>query len=158
MTLSDLGSIGEFISSIGVIVTLIYLAIQLRQNTEVMRESQRIARVDAMTSKNELIERSSAQAAINPEILEIRLRAKKEGVRGLSELETARLMSWEAARAMRLESQFFQWENGLLDDDYYDQFRTAISNSAPLWKELGLDYGRPTFRDAVDGILSERDA
>jgi len=158
MTLSDLGSIGEFISSIGVIVTLIYLAIQLKQNTEAMRESQRIARVDAMTTKNELIERSSAQAAINPEILELRLRAKKEGVGGLSELETARLVSWEAARAMRLESQFFQWENGLLDDDYYDQFRRAISNSAPLWKALGLDYGRPTFRDAVDRILSERDA
>jgi len=33
---------------------------------------------------------------------------------------------------MRLESQFFQWENGLLDDDYYDQFRRAIGNSAPL--------------------------
>jgi hypothetical protein len=33
MTISDLGSIGEFISSIAVVVTLIYLSFQLRQNT-----------------------------------------------------------------------------------------------------------------------------
>jgi len=158
MTLSDLGSIGEFISSIGVIITLIYLAIQMRQNTEAMHESQRLARVDAMTTRSDSIERSATQAAINPEILEIRLRARSEGVEALSELEVARLLHWESARAMRLESQFFQWENGLLDDDYYDQFRRAIGNSAPLWEALGLDYGRPTFRAAVDRILSERDS
>ena len=33
MTLEDLGNIGEFIASIGVIVSLIYLATQIRQNT-----------------------------------------------------------------------------------------------------------------------------
>jgi hypothetical protein len=158
MTISDLGSIGELVSGIGVIVTLIYLAIQVRQNTQAMRESQRLARVDAMTTRNDVIERSSTQAAINPEILEIRLRALNGGVAVLSELEIARLRHWEIARAMRLEGQYFQWENGLLDDDYYDQFRRAVSNSAPLWKEMDIDYGRPTFRDAIDRILSERDA
>lgn len=157
MTLADLGSIGEFVSSIGVIVTLIYLAIQVRQNTQAMRESQRIARVDAMTTRNDMIERSASQGAINPEVLEVRMRALKDGVAALTELELVQLRSWELARAMRLESQFFQWENGLLDDDYYSQFQRAISNSAPLWKEIGLDYGRPTFRDAIDRILSERD-
>ena len=33
MTLQDLGSIGDFIGGIAVIITLLYLANQIRQNT-----------------------------------------------------------------------------------------------------------------------------
>ncbi len=33
MSLEDLGNLGEFLGSIGVIVSLIYLALQIRQNT-----------------------------------------------------------------------------------------------------------------------------
>ena len=39
MTLEDLGNIGEFIAAIGVIVSLVYLATQIRQNTRVVRSS-----------------------------------------------------------------------------------------------------------------------
>ena len=37
MTLQDLGSIGEFLAAIATIATLAYLAIQIRQNTRVLR-------------------------------------------------------------------------------------------------------------------------
>ena len=40
MTISELGSIGEFIASIVVLVTLVYLTFQVRQNTQAMRMSQ----------------------------------------------------------------------------------------------------------------------
>ncbi len=39
MTLEDLGNIGEFVGAIGVVVTLIYLAVQIRQNTKSLRSS-----------------------------------------------------------------------------------------------------------------------
>jgi hypothetical protein len=37
MTLEDLGNIGEFVAAVGVIVSLIYLAIQIRRNTGSVR-------------------------------------------------------------------------------------------------------------------------
>jgi len=37
MTIAELGSLGEFIASLGVLITLIYLAIQMRQNTKAVR-------------------------------------------------------------------------------------------------------------------------
>ncbi len=37
MTIQDLGAIGSLIASIGVVVSLIYLAVQLRQNTQGIR-------------------------------------------------------------------------------------------------------------------------
>ncbi len=39
----ELGALGEFLGSIGVIATLIYLAIQIRQNTRTMNQGQRVA-------------------------------------------------------------------------------------------------------------------
>lgn len=37
MSIAELGSLGEFIASIGVVVTLIFLTLQLRQNTKALR-------------------------------------------------------------------------------------------------------------------------
>ena len=41
MTLQDLGSIGEFVAAIATLATLVYLALQIRQNT---REAQAASR------------------------------------------------------------------------------------------------------------------
>jgi hypothetical protein len=39
MTLNDLGNLGEFVSAVAVVVSLVYLAVQVRQNTRMMRVS-----------------------------------------------------------------------------------------------------------------------
>ena len=39
MTLSDLGNIGEMLGGVAVLVTLVYLALQIRQNTRTMRSA-----------------------------------------------------------------------------------------------------------------------
>ncbi|MDX1406234.1 MAG: hypothetical protein R3192_16975 [Woeseiaceae bacterium] len=38
MTLQELGNLGEFIGAIGVVVTLVFLAIQIRHNTQAIRD------------------------------------------------------------------------------------------------------------------------
>jgi len=45
MTLAELGALGEFVGGIAVILTLVYLAIQIRQNTEQIRESSQVSRL-----------------------------------------------------------------------------------------------------------------
>ena len=37
MTIQDLGSIGELIAAIATVATLVYLAVQLKQNTRALR-------------------------------------------------------------------------------------------------------------------------
>ena len=39
MTIQDLGSIGEFVAAIATLATLVYLALQIRQNTRSVRAS-----------------------------------------------------------------------------------------------------------------------
>jgi hypothetical protein len=43
MSLEDLGNIGEFVAAVGVIISLIYLAIQIRQNAEALRSAMQQA-------------------------------------------------------------------------------------------------------------------
>ena len=40
MNIMELGALGEFVGSIGVIVTLVYLAIQIRQNTSQQKQNE----------------------------------------------------------------------------------------------------------------------
>ena len=49
MTLQDLGNIGEFVGAIGVIASLVYLAVQIRQNTTSVRASTFQKQAIAMT-------------------------------------------------------------------------------------------------------------
>lgn len=54
MTLSDLGDLGDFLGGIGVVATLVYLAVQIRQNTQEVRS----ASLDAVAASHMEFQRS----------------------------------------------------------------------------------------------------
>jgi hypothetical protein len=43
MTINELAAIGEIVGAIGVVASLIYLSVQIRQNTHAMDEGRRLA-------------------------------------------------------------------------------------------------------------------
>jgi hypothetical protein len=43
MTVMELGALGEFVGSIAVIATLIYLALQIRQNTSQQKREETVS-------------------------------------------------------------------------------------------------------------------
>ncbi len=43
MSTLELGALGEFLGSIAVLATLVYLSVQIRQNTRGMDESKKLA-------------------------------------------------------------------------------------------------------------------
>ena len=55
MTLQDLGNIGEFVGAIGVIASLVYLAIQIRQNTRTLRAATYESLAQATATSNALL-------------------------------------------------------------------------------------------------------
>ena len=158
-----LGNFGEFIGAIAVVATLFYLAIQVRHskaateaNTASLRENQKIALTDSYLRRNDLMERSASQIALSEDLAEIVLRAREGTLEELTELERSRLQMWENARMIRVESQFFQWQQGLLDDEYFEhQFKYAVKTYAPLWIALGIRFGRPSFRAEVERVLAQ---
>ena len=67
MTLEDLGNIGELVAAVGVIISLIYLALQIRQNSRWLRASLEQSITD---STNQTIQAAAASPQFSRVVLE----------------------------------------------------------------------------------------
>lgn len=137
MTLSDLASIGGLVSSFAVLVSLVYLNLQVRQSD---RNQQ------AQIRQNRSL-RLSAQS------LELADPAVAEGVaKGmaatveLSAVELVQFSYFARARFFGAEDDFYQHSEGLLDDGDFTNFTRSVRQAfiaAP-----GLRLAWPMHREA----------
>jgi len=163
-TAQFLGNIGEFVGAIGVIVTLVYLAIQVRHskqstdaNTRALEEARELAISQAYENRtNSLLAyfcdtRDSAfMSAIVPERDRSRFRQEDEfRVRYHFDMRW-----WQAY----VDNLHYQYSKGYLDQEYFDGTLVgAIRIFAPRWREAGVPENRRKFRDMVDRTLAESD-
>jgi len=129
MTLSELGSIGEFVSSIGVIVSLVYLALQVRKNTETERMSTYQSVVSDFGSLNRTMSSS-------PHLSYLYVNAM-ESFAELDADEKARISQLFFASFHYFENMFYQHRKGYMEEDVWRG-----------WKRLMLTYyASPGFQE-----------
>ena len=83
MTLEDLGNLGEFIGAIGVVVTLVYLALQIRQNTAHLSQNTRAVQLSALEANSESGNRVRELLIMDPKLSDLHLK----GLQGYSQLD-----------------------------------------------------------------------
>ena len=66
--LEDLGNLGDFVGGIGVVVTLVYLAIQIRQNTKQVKQNSRIVGLNAHRDVSKFLTEVLSKVATDPEL------------------------------------------------------------------------------------------
>ncbi len=165
MTLMELGALGEFVGAIAVVVTLGYLAIQIRQNTRAMQESRRLAlaqtyqmRADAL---QEMLVRAAESEHIAPIITKLTSVGYPDDVRSLDQLspiERGRFRLWQIAQQTHWDNLFYQYQQGFLDEEYYhDSFRARVRRLAPIWSALGVTGSRRSFEEEMARIVAEAD-
>ena len=106
-----LGNYGEFVGAIAIVITLVYLAIQVRQNTRMMRASIRQARSDSVVDLYSL----SATSVI------AEIREKESRGEALTEVEEERMFLWNICMWRQQQTTFFQRLDGLLDAQTGDE-------------------------------------
>jgi hypothetical protein len=162
MDWNAIGAIGEIVGATAVVVTLIFLTFQLRQNTKAVDESRRatlsqLYQFRANMHMDGMLRRAES-SGLN--VLEVEAKAFQSGVDALSatELEFMRLHS--IANAVRLDNGLFQHQNGFLDEDFASYVEGVIAHAYPIWLELGiLDYGfRPGFVKEAKRIFEKQKA
>ena len=105
LTIQDLGSLGEFISSVAVLVTLVYLAFQTRQNRMAISAQLDAARINAVMTLNLTAATSNdLQEALN----EDRVRPRT--------INEARRTNYWAATVYQAQWNFIQARRGLMED------------------------------------------
>ena len=103
LTIQDLGALGELLGSVAVLATLVYLALQTRQNTLAIAAQLDAAAIGAQ-------QHFFLSAATSTELQE----ALAEDRTGDATINQARRINYWMARTLRLEREFQQARRGLL--------------------------------------------
>ena len=144
-----LGAIGDFGGSIGVFVSLVYLAIQMRHSAAETRDA-------SVQSVMQLAIQFRAES-YSGELVDIRLKAAR-GER-LSQEETLRFEGYLSALFELNELAFVQYQKNKLDPEYFEAWerRTAAAMSVPailqFWNKTRTGY-RSSFVQYIDGLVA----
>ena len=159
MTIIELGALGEFLGAVGVIATLVYLAIQIRQNTRSLNASQRLALAQTYQMRSDGLQNMLVHAASST-IGGIIFKATEAGypddIAALDTLtaeEWSRFRQWHIAQQAHWDNMHFQYQQGFLDEEYYqDEFVKRVQRLWPAWQAMRLTGGRRSFVDELRRI------
>jgi hypothetical protein len=143
-----LGNYGEFFGAVAVVVTLAYLAGQLRQNTKALRAS-------SYSNWNQVVSSwSHFYAQYSSEFTAIEQRTD------VSELTPDELKILDAAAYLactQAETAFLQYRAGALDGDVFESrmrsYTTFVAGNSvlsQLWLETLRRYGLPEFVESIE--------
>ncbi|MDH4110357.1 MAG: hypothetical protein OEW35_18905 [Gammaproteobacteria bacterium] len=164
MTITELGALGELLGALGVIATLVYLAVQVRQNTRSLEASQRLALAQTYQMRSDALQGMLVQAA-SSQIGGIIFKATQAGypenlaaLDALSPEERSRFRQWHIAQQAHWDNMHFQYQQGFLDEEYYrDEFMKRVQRLWPTWQALRLTSGRQSFFDELRRLETAQD-
>jgi hypothetical protein len=148
MTWEQLGAIGELVSGLAVLVTLIYLAAQIRQAKHLMLSNAHQARTDRNISIMHFLanDDQALQISVDSLVLE-----------DLSPEQRYRAMVVFSSTLRHFEDMQYQHELGLIEEETWNAnldglvSLTATDTSHELWQECKHMFRKP-FVDLVDSI------
>lgn len=148
MIIEALGNLGDFLGGIGVVITLAYLAVQVRQNTRAVKTASRQNVVDSFRTINRLL--------LDPTVAQ----TFSKGLSYYPDLPFTERSTFAAL--MNEHALFFQGahashESGHLEDETYNAYLDWIATvmAAPgsaLWWEVA----RHVYTNRVVQALDER--
>jgi hypothetical protein len=151
VTLSDLASIGSVASAVAVIVSLLYVAQQTRQNTRHTRALIQQGRA-VQSTENPL------RWAENETLADLYIRGNA-GDRSLTRVEVMRYSMLIVSVFWYFEDQFHQHRDGLVADDRFEGSLATLAINLrwpgfrACWRQNRYLYGA-AFRTFMDDILA----
>lgn len=151
MNWTAIGALGEILGAVGVIITLIYLARQIRQNTKASRLATANAVAAAARDWN-------APLLQDPE-LAWTFQVGTEDPTMLDEKEQARFVELCFSLLRMFEDMHYQYQSGFLDPEIwkgYERLYVAYAKAPGFrayWKIRRHTF-RPEFRDFIDSYGS----
>ena len=150
MTLGDLASIGNIVAALAVVMSLIYLARQVRHANLLARSHVR----------QRLVEQAHEELYIlmnNPDLRAAWLPETK-----LSPEAQSKLAFFLAAAMRQREWEWYQYKDGLIDRNvycaYYEviAFHLGADRTRNWWKTVGRLGFNPEFVTEVDALVESR--
>jgi hypothetical protein len=145
MNLDSLNKWLLLVANVGVVVGLLFLIIEVRQNTTALNAQAYQSRSDALREMSLFIAASEDLAAIDANIIirpdtcsEFDRRCgivNEEYIKSLNPTEWQRYKRFLQAQLARVQNLLFQYEQGLLSEQYHqDVIDWVIEYYMPLWE------------------------
>jgi hypothetical protein len=146
--LEALGNMGDFVGGIAVIATLVYLAIQVRQNTRLLGANTLAAASSAMLSFNHLLGSDPAAARV--------FQVGLEDFRSLPEDERRQFLNLLRAAFTAHEHLFGQYEQGLVEEHVWQKNRQIAQNLLDLpHVQIWWKHRKSIFTDSFARALDQ---
>ena len=164
-----LGNFGEFAGAFAVVVTLLFLAVQVKHskesvdaNTKALEESRRLAlaqtyqaRVNTRIGQLQVEAESDYISPILDKLEGLGWRENRAAFDALTSLEQRRLKAWLTAGQRQFDNYHYQYEQGFIDEEYWENVIVpGIRHSAQQWDLIPHTGFRPRFKATVDRILA----
>lgn len=114
MTFETLGNLGDFIGGIAVIVSLAYLALQIRQNTRMLRASALSATTQTYISFNQLLGSDPLAARV--------FQVGLEDFSALTETEQRQFLNLMRAAIISYEHVYQNFDAGLIEAEVWERY------------------------------------
>lgn len=147
-----LGNLGEFVSAVVIVATLIYLAMQVRQNTIAMR------------TKGEQEYAHRILDFYHPVALDRRVAEwwvkGAENFAELDSIDQQRLMLWEISGLRLWFILYLARQRGAVSDEFWENVRPSIkrfgkrASVRAAWQKMELSY-TAEFRNWINGIWQD---
>ena len=162
MTIMELGALGELLGAIAVIATLVYLSVQVRQNTRSLDAAQKLALAQTYQMRSDALQNMLVKAAsseIGAIIAKLTQAGYPENIQALDKLtplERSRFRQWQIAQIAHWDNMHYQYQRGFLDEEYYrDEFVVRVRRLWPVWQALGLTGARKSFIEELTKLTAE---
>ena len=157
-SIQDLGAAGEFVGAIGVVITLVYLAYQIRQNTFQLEQSTLTAKAAAQNASNTALRETRASIFESGEMAEI-FHAGNSNPEDLGDVARVRYrLALQNVTDVMLEIYAQTFATGFAPETWNTQGHTLVVRilDTPggqwFWATFGDNYPSD-FRVEVDRIL-----
>lgn len=153
MSWEAIGAVGELLGAVGVIASLIYLAIQIRQNTESVRAMSHHGIADQF-------QRTGLAVLEDPQLIELCLRGFSDAS-SFSDVDRLRVEMYLLSLFRTYEELYQLHRKGLIDHELWDSRERSMMRflSRPgvrsWWASEESHWFIASFRAYVDGQLAE---
>lgn len=123
--------VAEILSAVAIVASLIFVGIQLQQ-------SAKASQIAAYQSRADAVSDALVAMALSEDISTLRVKLRKEGAGALNEVELERLRAWYQGTMLRAQAQYYQYQQGYLDQAAVDGMIRNMAGNYPGWEALGM--------------------
>ena len=151
MTIQELGSLGELVGALLLFVSLVYVGLQIRQNTKSQQAQIR-------QSFSDLVISWSRYLLDHPELIELIRRGEHDGFESMDDLESQKLGMHFQAAMWGFSALHRHYRDGMVDDETWSEVDDLVAHYArskavqEYWNQSNARFGK-SYRAYFDAKL-----